>query len=70
VRVYVKGAPEYVINKCQSTIGENGRKVALDEEQLNRILTNVIHDEFTTKGLRAIAFAYRDLSTDEFNDLK
>ena len=70
VRVYVKGAPEYVLNKCQYTIGEDGRRVALEDEQLNHILKDVIYEDFTTKGLRTIAFAYKDLSTEEFNDLK
>jgi magnesium-transporting ATPase (P-type) len=69
VRVYVKGAPEYVINKCQYTLDQDGKRIALDEEQLNHILKDVILD-FTTKGLRTIAFAYKDLSTEEFNDLK
>lgn len=70
MRVYVKGAPESVVNKCKFTIGIDSRKVALDDEELGHILKDVIYQEFTTKGLRTIAFAYRDLSTDEFNNLK
>jgi magnesium-transporting ATPase (P-type) len=70
VRVYVKGAPEYVINKCTTTLDEDGREIALDDGQLNHILKDVIYQDFTTKGLRTIAFAYKDLSTDEFNRLK
>ena len=33
-------------------------------------MKDVIYQDFTTKGLRTIAFAYKDLSTDEFNQLK
>ena len=68
--MYVKGAPEYIAHKCTSLIGESGRKVDMNDEQLNYILKDVLFQEFTSKGYRAIAFAYRDLSIDAFNDLK
>jgi len=70
VRVYVKGAPEYIVNKCTSTLGADGRRAALDDGELNHILSDVLFNEFTSKGLRSIAFAYRDLTEDEFNDLR
>lgn len=70
VRVYVKGAPEYIAHKCTSFIGPDGRRATIDEEQLNYILKDVLFQEYTSKGYRAIAFAYRDLSTDEFENYK
>jgi len=43
VRVYVKGAPEYVINKCVKTFEVDGSKTHLTDEQLNYILSDVIY---------------------------
>jgi magnesium-transporting ATPase (P-type) len=70
VRVYVKGAPEYFLHKCVKTYSEDGSKNHMTDEQLNYIQTDVISNNFTSKGLRVLAFAYRDLSIEEFNDLK
>lgn len=70
VRVYVKGAPEYIAHKCTSTVGPDGRRTALDEEQLNYILKDVLFTEYTSKGYRALAFAYKDLSIEEFENYR
>jgi magnesium-transporting ATPase (P-type) len=51
-------------------LGPDGRRTTLDDTEQNNILTEILYKEFTTQGLRAIAFAYRDLSEDEFNELK
>lgn len=37
---------------------------------MNYIYQNIIYENFTTKGYRGIALAYKDMSLDEFNDLK
>lgn len=31
IRVYVKGAPEFVVNKCTKTIGHDGRPAAMND---------------------------------------
>lgn len=70
VRVYVKGAPEYFLHKCVKTYATDGSRTHMTDEELSYILTDVISQNFTSKGLRVMAFAYRDLSIEEFNDLK
>ena len=37
---------------------------------MNYIYQNIIYENFTTKGYRGLALAYKDMSLDEFNDLK
>lgn len=70
VRVFVKGAPEYIIQKCSSTIGIDGGVIPLQDEQFNYIMSDVISKEFTIKGLRVLAFAFKDMHYDEFQALK
>ena len=70
VRVYVKGAPEYIVHKCTRTFGVDGNKIPMSDDQLNYILSNIISKEFTTKGFRTLAFAYKDMSNEEFQTLK
>jgi magnesium-transporting ATPase (P-type) len=69
VRVYVKGAPEVVISKCVKTFEVDGSKTHLTDEQQNYIFEDVIFQQFTSKALRTLAFAYKDMTIDEFNDL-
>ncbi len=69
VRVYVKGAPEVIINKCVKTFEVDGSKTHLTDEQQNYIYEDVIYQQFTSKGLRTLAFAYKDMTIEEFSDL-
>ena len=70
VRIYIKGAPEFILPKCVTTFGVDGNKQPMSDEQLDYTLNSVISKEFTTKGYRALAFAYKDMSYDEFQSLK
>jgi magnesium-transporting ATPase (P-type) len=68
VRVYVKGAPELIIGKCTKTFDVNGQRINFTDEEQNYIYTSVIYENFTSKGYRTLAFAYKDMTLDEFND--
>lgn len=70
VRIYIKGAPEFVVNKCVKTFKVDGDKTHMDDEQLNYILSTIVYDTYTSKGLRAMAFAYKDMTCEEFEALK
>lgn len=70
VRIYVKGAPEVVLHKCVKTFAVDGSKSHLTDEEINYISQDVIYKQFTSKGLRTLAFGYKDMSLDEFNDIK
>jgi magnesium-transporting ATPase (P-type) len=66
VRVYIKGAAEFILPKCVRTFGVDGNKQPMADDQLDYILTNIISKEFTTKGYRVLAFAYKDMSLEDF----
>jgi magnesium-transporting ATPase (P-type) len=70
VRIYVKGAPEFIVPKCSRTFEVDGRVVPMTDEQLNYILQDILHQKFTTQGLRCLAFAYKDISIAQFEDMK
>jgi magnesium-transporting ATPase (P-type) len=70
VRIYVKGAPEYIIDKCTRTHNVDGSRAHMDNEQLNYIKNDIITKQFTSQGYRAIAFAYKDLNVADFEKLK
>lgn len=40
------------------------------DEQMNYIMNDILQQKFTTQGYRAIAFAYKDLSVEEFEEMK
>jgi magnesium-transporting ATPase (P-type) len=70
VRIYVKGAPEAIVSKCVKTFDIDGSKIMMSDEQLGYILQNIVSEQFTSKGLRTLAFAYKDMSFQEFNNLR
>lgn len=61
VRVYVKGAPEYILHKCSAMYNYEGQKVQMGEDELNYV-NNIMSQEFTGIGLRVLSFAYKDMS--------
>jgi len=64
VRVIVKGAPEYVLPLCTSTLTEDGEVRTLGLGEGERILENEIIDSFAKKGLRTLVYAYKDIDSD------
>ncbi|OHS98911.1 calcium-translocating P-type ATPase, PMCA-type family protein [Tritrichomonas foetus] len=64
-RVYVKGAPDYVLQRCTQYITEDGAVHSLDEDIRNSILDTVI--DFANEALRTILIAYADLESFEMN---
>ena len=67
VRIFVKGAPENVIPDCVDTYDEDGNKVPLDEDLRGKLEEEL--GKFTQERLRPIAFSFRDVPVDEFDDL-
>lgn len=70
VRVFVKGAPEIVINNCDKYIDESGEAAALDEEKKKDIIDNVVVEQFAKKALRTILVAYCDYTREEFDAMR
>lgn len=70
VRVYVKGAPEIIVSKCARTFDIEGKIAPLQDSETNYILNDILIQKFTTVGFRTLAFAYKDFTLEEFQDLK
>jgi len=73
VRIYVKGEPESVINACTHVHGHMGEVTRFDDGQGTdqAYLTNTILTKSYCRkhGLRSIAFAYRDMGLEQFEEI-
>lgn len=69
-RIYVKGAPEQIIHNCTSFFEEDGSKVPMDENYGNYILNEVFIPQIAQAGLRGIAFAFKDIHSDDFEAIR
>ncbi|MGZ4910348.1 MAG: cation-translocating P-type ATPase [Halobacteriota archaeon] len=63
-RIYVKGAPEVVIARCETLVA-NGAKTTIDENVLQEILK--ANRSMAANGLRVLAAATRDISFEHAN---
>merc|ERR1719476_1003059 len=68
VRIYVKGAPEIVIANSQSHYNAHGQKEPFDNRAKQGVL-GLMTEKMTGNGLRAMAFSYRDMTTQDFSQL-
>jgi magnesium-transporting ATPase (P-type) len=66
VRIYVKGAPEYIIDRCKKTHQVDGSRNFMPSDQLTYIKNDILIEQFTSQGLRAILFAYKDMPLSDF----
>lgn len=58
--LHMKGAPEFVLGKCSSFLGEDGAR-ALTEEERNRISAEFAGVQ--ASGCRTLAFAYKEIAS-------
>mmetsp|Transcript_23024 Transcript_23024/g.31395 ORF Transcript_23024/g.31395 Transcript_23024/m.31395 type:complete len:541 (+) Transcript_23024:427-2049(+) len=66
VRVYVKGAPEIVIEKCSHFFGPTGGLQHMKDSDLQYVLNDCLKENMASQGLRTLAFSYRDFEEQEF----
>lgn len=52
-----------ILHKCQKTIGQHGQVAEMTEQELQYIRDEIMYSQFTSKGLKVIAMAYRDISS-------
>lgn len=67
LRVYIKGAPEYILDMSSKTFKQDGALVELNKDFKRKIEENFISDSINK--LKPLAFAYRDMDINEFNEL-
>lgn len=70
VRIFVKGAPEFMLEVCSKYMVGEVETADMTAFTKDDIINKVIKDNFAPKALRTILVAYKDISIDEFNNLK
>lgn len=68
IRVFVKGAPEIVVEKCKLYFAADGRPEVLSSAIQEKIEN--VNKEFAGKCYRNIMVAYADISRDDFERMK
>jgi len=62
VRVYVKGAPEYIFQLSTETLDDHSQKVEFADHKKNDILDNTVGTYMAATGLKVLSYAYKDMS--------
>lgn len=70
VRIVCKGAPEYVMQFCKSMLKMNGEVEQLTPLENSRILNDDIIGQYAKAGLRTLVYAYKDINSDEWEQLQ
>lgn len=68
--VYLKGAPERVINRCSTLlmdVDERGRETEIPLGRVEMRKIDLANEKFGGSGERVLAFAKRRLNPSEFN---
>lgn len=64
VRVFVKGAPEIVLELCESYFDKDGQVQDITKAQRDRIVNDVVTNSFAKKAFRTLLIAYTDLTNE------
>ncbi len=70
VRVYTKGAPEFIIPMCTSYFDLKASTQKLTETQKQVLLNEFCVELIAQEGEKPIAFAFRDMTLEEYEKLK
>lgn len=70
VRVFVKGAPEIIIQKCVNYIGQHGDIMNMTPEKRDRIIYEDVVKKFARKCFRTLLLAYADYDEAKWEELK
>jgi magnesium-transporting ATPase (P-type) len=68
IRVFVKGAPEIVIEMCEKFHAENGAVQNLKSEKKNSIISSEVKN-FAKQTFRTLLIAYVDIPAKEWNNM-
>lgn len=70
IRVFVKGAPDMVMQKCDKIILDDGTATELTDDKRDDILKTRVIKNFADKCLRTILIAYADYTEAEWENFK
>jgi magnesium-transporting ATPase (P-type) len=60
VRVFLKGGPDFIIDKCSHTLDAQGKAVPLSEEQKLDLMNVTVVKQYASKCYRTLLVAYCD----------
>jgi P-type Ca2+ transporter type 2C len=69
VRIYGKGAPDFLLKYCETVIDYQGQKQVLNDQDKTKIIDDLIKNKYAKKCLRTILTAYKDVTVEEFNKI-
>jgi magnesium-transporting ATPase (P-type) len=67
VRVFLKGAPEIVLDFCTKTFDKTGKIIDLGDKKKEELISDIIVKTFARKAYRTILIAYKDLTVAQYN---
>jgi Ca2+ transporting ATPase len=70
IRVFVKGAPEIVMEYCQYYFDKDGNRCELTNSKKEYILHEIVTNTFAKKAYRTILIAYTDVTTSQYESMK
>jgi len=68
VRVFVKGAPDFVLDLCDTYMDAYGEVVPLEDKKY--VMEYVVRDNFAKNAFRTLLIAYKDIPLTQFEKLK
>lgn len=69
VRVYVKGAPEYLIPICEQTLDGDINKKPLSDGDREVILNDVVSNQMAKHGFKVLSYAFREMAMEELEEI-
>jgi magnesium-transporting ATPase (P-type) len=69
VRIYVKGAPEYVIPACSQTLNSQVKPKPFNTEDHTVLLDEVVGQQMAESGLKVISYAFKEIRLEDLNEL-
>jgi len=70
IRVFLKGAPEIVMEHCTKYVNAEGEQVELSQDKKQDVLENVVNEKFAKHAFRTLLIAFTDLTVSQYDDLK
>ena len=70
IRVFVKGAPDILIDKCTKMFDDKGNEVDISVDKKTEMLGEKIIKAFASKCYRTLMVAYADIDVEEWERLK
>lgn len=70
IRVFVKGAPEIVIEHCTKTLDATGKVIELSSLERDDIINVSVVKQFAAKCYRTLLIAYVDYSETDWENLR